>query len=81
MIYLEVDIPVLSLSVDIRTKDTETVQVLTNEICDLIRQKMCEENDRNEEFQIYYPASHRILPKNSSLKECALMTGSRIMLL
>ncbi len=81
MIYLEVYIPVLSLSVDIRAKDTETVQNLTNEICDLIRQKIGEEDDQNEEFQIYHPVQHRVLPKNSSLKECALMTGNRIMLL
>jgi hypothetical protein len=85
MILLDVFIPVLSLSVDVRTKESESVGTLTDEICDLVRQKIGESEEQEgftkDDFSLYSPLQNRILPKDRSLKDCGLMSGSRIMLL
>ncbi|WP_408070253.1 hypothetical protein [Butyrivibrio sp. JL13D10] len=81
MIFLEVFIPVLSLSVDVRTLDTGTVKSLISEVCDLVKQKIGENENTNNEFVLYSPGQNRIFPENAVLRECGLITGSKVMLM
>ena len=81
MIFLEIFIPALSLSVDVRTKDSRTVMAFIGEVCDLVRQKVGESESENKDFVLYAPSQNRILPKNASLRDCGLMSGSKVMLL
>ena len=85
MILLDVYIPALSLSVDVRTKETGTVKMLTGEICDLIRQKTGENEDGDEikadGFALYSSLQKRILPEDLTLRECGLVTGSSVELI
>ncbi|MBQ7613432.1 MAG: hypothetical protein IJU77_00105 [Butyrivibrio sp.] len=81
MILLDVVIPALSLSVDIRTKDSGKIRVLIKEITELVRQRIGENAEESDEFILYSPSQRRVLPEEMSIKECGLMTGSRVMLL
>ena len=61
------------------------IEKLSGEICDLIRQKIgesVEQDDfQNSGFVLYSPIQNRILPDNLSIRDCGLMSGSRVMLL
>ena len=81
MIFLEIFIPALSLSVDVRTKDTHTVIMLIGEVCELIRQKISENEREEKRFILYSPGQNKIFPEQASLRDCGLISGSKVMFL
>lgn len=79
MIYVDVFVPVINKVYDFILDENATVGVLTDEIVEIITQReQCVFSGRVDEIMLCLEETATIMPKNRTLFECGVHTGSRI---
>ena len=79
MIYIDVYLPAVSQTIEVRANEGRTIGALKEELCLLARKLLREEEKIIPGFELYDDARKELLPDDRTLFECGISSGSRLM--